>query len=137
MLLYFRVVHNALLLLYARDRLSELLNATNRDQGRFCSRLTTGVFSQAVSALYVRQYPPNYLKSLEERVNTLFTHLKSTLAARIKAALWLDSESRIAALEKLKSLRGQFITWPMFSNNTFISSLMEDVSLLYLSTCSY
>lgn len=75
----------------------------------------------------MRQYPANYLKSLDERVGSLFNQLKATLGARMKAALWLDTESRNAALEKLRVLRGQFITWPMFSNNSFVASLMEDV----------
>lgn len=123
------MVHNALLLLYARDRLEELLNATSRDQPRFCSRLTTGIFSQAVSALYVRQYPSVYIKSLEDRVKSLFNQLKATLATRMRAALWLDADTRVAALEKLRALKGQFVTWPMFSNNSYILSLMEDVSM--------
>jgi hypothetical protein len=66
------VVHNALLLLYARDTLHELVNVTaNADWKSYCARITTNVFSGAVSALYVRHYTEDYLNALKDRVRII------------------------------------------------------------------
>jgi hypothetical protein len=65
----YRVVHNALLLVFARDILNELINTTaTPDWLAFCTRVTVNVFTKAVSALYVQQFSPKYLEELRQQV---------------------------------------------------------------------
>jgi hypothetical protein len=64
-----RVVHNALLLVFARDILNELVNTTaTPDWLAFCTRVTINVFTKAVSALYVQHFSPQYLEQLRTQV---------------------------------------------------------------------
>jgi hypothetical protein len=64
-----RVIHNALLLVFARDILYELINTTaTPDWSGFCTRVTINVFTKAVSALYVRQFSPPFLEDLSKQV---------------------------------------------------------------------
>lgn len=68
-----RIIHNGLLLLYATDTLHDIANVTAvKDWETSCYRLTRSVFSEAVSALYVRQYAPKYLETLVSRVILFF-----------------------------------------------------------------
>ena len=72
----YRVVHNTLLLVFARDILHELVNATaTPDWPGFCTRVTINVFTKAVSALYVRQYSQQYLEQLRKQVCAIITTL--------------------------------------------------------------
>lgn len=105
-----RVVHNSILMLYARDRLRSLLNYTSHNQRAYCSELTATLFRKPVGNLYVRQYPADYVERLENRANRLFGRLKNTLAGRMGAALWLDAESQQAVLEKLDKVNAKFFT---------------------------
>lgn len=120
-----RIIHNAILLLYARDNLHELLNRTNQE-APFCTRLTSNLFGRAVGALYVRQYPIKYISGLERRTDSLFWSLKTSLASRIKAALWLDAESQAAALDKLDKVKPMFVSRP--SNTVNHTNPLEEVS---------
>lgn len=64
-----RIIHNGLLLLYATDTLHDIVNVTAvKDWEASCYSLTRSSFSEAVSALYVRQYAPKYLETLAKRV---------------------------------------------------------------------
>ncbi|KDR19260.1 Endothelin-converting enzyme-like 1 [Zootermopsis nevadensis] len=123
-----RVVHNALLLVFARDILHELVNATaTPDWSAFCTRVTISVFTKAVSALYVQQFSLQYLEELRKQVTQMFRHLKVTLETRIRSLSWLDELTREEALHKLSNLRGQFFTWPQLWNQTYVASLLQDV----------
>jgi len=65
------VVHNALLLVFARDILHELVNTTaTPDWSGFCTRVTISVFTKTVSALYVQQFSPQYLEELRKQVGS-------------------------------------------------------------------
>ncbi|KAL0269471.1 UNVERIFIED_CONTAM: hypothetical protein PYX00_007186 [Menopon gallinae] len=123
-----RIVHNGLLLVFATDTLYELLNTTSSpDWPAFCTRMTVNVFSKAVSALYVRQFRPEYLDQLRMRVTLMFENLKKTLESRMRENTWLDDRGREAVLQKLSSLHGQFLTWPNFWNLTYVATLLDDV----------
>ncbi|XP_069672464.1 endothelin-converting enzyme-like 1 [Periplaneta americana] len=125
-----RVVHNALLLVFARDILHELINATaTPDWPGFCTRVTINVFTKTVSALYVRQFSPQYLEELRKQVTQMFARLKTTLETRIRSLSWLDEPTREKALHKLANLRGQFFTWPQLWNQTYVASLLQDVEV--------
>lgn len=65
-----RIIHNAVLLVFATDILNELVNSTvsDNDRSAFCMRVSMNVMSQPVSALYVTQYTPQYLHHLSVRV---------------------------------------------------------------------
>jgi hypothetical protein len=70
------VVHNALLLVFARDILNELVNSTaTPDWLGFCTRVTVNVFTKAVSALYVQQFSPRYLEDLHQQVGFGWTFI--------------------------------------------------------------
>jgi hypothetical protein len=63
------VAHNALLLVFARDILNELVNTTaTPDWLGFCTRVTVNVFTKAVSALFVQRFTPQYLEELRKQV---------------------------------------------------------------------
>ncbi|XP_068084571.1 neprilysin-1-like [Anabrus simplex] len=125
-----RVIHNALLLVYARDILHELVNYKDTpDWPGFCTRVTINVFTKAVSALYVRQYSQQDLQTLRKQVTLMFDRLKNSLQSRIQQLAWLDESTRAAALRKLASLRGQFFTWPQLWNQTYVASLLQDVDI--------
>nr|CAD7409676.1 unnamed protein product [Timema poppensis] len=125
-----RVIHNALLVVYGRDILHELVNVTaTPDWPAFCTRVTVNVFSRAVSALYVRQYSNEYLEELRREVTQVFQRLKATLQSRVRDLAWLDESTRATALKKLSSLKGQFSTWPQLWNQTYVDSLLEDVEI--------
>jgi predicted metalloendopeptidase len=62
------------------------------------------------------------------QVTAMFTRLKVTFDTRIKSLSWLDEPTRKEALNKLASLRGHFLTWPQLWNQTYVGSLLEDVS---------
>lgn len=75
-----RVVHNALLLVFARDILHELVNATaTPDWSAFCTRVTISVFTKAVSALYVQQFSLQYLEELRKQVGYIIINYDLTL----------------------------------------------------------
>lgn len=58
-----------MLILYAMDTLHDIVNITAiEEQEAPCYKITRSIFSEAVSALYVRQYTPQYLKTLANRV---------------------------------------------------------------------
>ncbi|PNF32145.1 hypothetical protein B7P43_G02843 [Cryptotermes secundus] len=125
-----RVIHNALLLVFARDILHELINTTaTPDWSGFCTRVTINVFAKAVSALYVRQFSPQFLEELRKQVTEMFTLLKVTLEMRIRNLSWLDEATRKAALHKLANLRGHFFTWPQLWNETYVDSILQDVQV--------
>ncbi|XP_018357556.1 PREDICTED: endothelin-converting enzyme 1-like, partial [Trachymyrmex cornetzi] len=122
-----RIIHNGLLLLYA-DTLHDIVNVTAvKDWKHSCYRLTKSIFSEAVSALYVRQYTPKYLETLVNRVTALFERVKETIAERILVKSWLDDETRTQALQKLNSLRGRFHVSPDFYNDTLLTREMAEV----------
>lgn len=118
-----RIIHNSLLMIYARNRLHSLLNYTSHDQASYCTKLTSTLFRKSVGNFYVKQYPIGYIERLEKRTEELFEKLKSTLTIRMKASLWLDNESQQAALEKLEKINTTFLTR---KNN---NSLLDDVSI--------
>ncbi|XP_059477136.1 endothelin-converting enzyme homolog isoform X2 [Neocloeon triangulifer] len=124
------VLHNSLLVLFARDSLLELVNtsAVGSWDG-YCTRITTNVFTGAVSALYVRQYSQHFLLELQTRVQELFDQLKHALGGRIASSLWLDEESRAAAAAKLRTLSGHFFTWPHFWNESYVASAMSEIDV--------
>lgn len=67
------IIHNGLLLLFARDSLMELVNTTAiANLESYCAQVATTHFTSAVSALYVRQYSQTYLAELQTRVNIFF-----------------------------------------------------------------
>ncbi|XP_018397031.1 PREDICTED: neprilysin-like [Cyphomyrmex costatus] len=122
-----RIIHNGLLLLYA-DTLHDIVNVTAvKDWKDSCYRLTKSIFSEAVSALYVRQYTPKYLETLVNRVTALFERVKETIAERILVKSWLDDETRTQALQKLNSLRGRFHVSSDFYNDTLLTREMAEV----------
>jgi predicted metalloendopeptidase len=62
------------------------------------------------------------------QVTQMFTRLKLTLETRIRRLWWLDEPTREEALHKLANLRGHFFTWPQLWNQTYVASLLQDVS---------
>ncbi|XP_070166397.1 neprilysin-1 isoform X3 [Polyergus mexicanus] len=94
---------------------------------RSSKRLTRSVFSEAISALYVRQYTPKYLETLINRVTVLFERVKETIAERILVKSWFDDDTRTQALLKLNSLRGRFQVSPAFYNDTLLNREMAEV----------
>lgn len=74
------------------------------------------------------------------QVTEMFTLLKVTLEMRIRSLSWLDEPTREAALHKLANLRGQFFTWPQLWNQTYVDSILQDVSCqhpLHVALCTY
>ncbi|XP_012226290.1 neprilysin-1 [Linepithema humile] len=123
-----RIIHNGLLVLYAMDTLHDIVNVTAiQDWEVFCYKLTKSLFSEAVSALYVRQHTPKYLETLVNRITALFERVKETLAERILIKSWLDDETRTQALLKLNSLQGQFQVSPAFYNDTLLAYEMVEI----------
>ncbi|XP_046614383.1 neprilysin-3-like isoform X1 [Neodiprion virginianus] len=123
-----RIIHNGLLLLYARDTLHDVVNVSaSKNWNASCSKLSTAVFSSAVGALYVQQYSQQHLNSVADKVTRLFDRIKSTLAERMLVMSWLDEETRTQALLKLRALEGKFHVWPGFQNNTRIAMEMTEV----------
>ncbi|XP_011636388.1 neprilysin-1-like [Pogonomyrmex barbatus] len=123
-----RIIHNGLLLLYATNTLHDIANVTAiKDWEASCYRLTRNIFSEAISALYVRQYTPKYLETLVNRVTALFERVKETIAERILVKSWLDDETRTQALQKLNSLLGQFHVSPDFYNDTLLAREMAEI----------
>lgn len=125
-----RIVHNSLLILYARDRLHALLNYTIHEQGPYCARLTSSLFGKAVGVLYAKQFPSSFVEMLEKKTDDLFGRLKNSLAIRMKAALWLDPDSRTAALNKLEKMKGKFITKMVLGENG--TNPLDNVSDFFL-----
>jgi len=62
------------------------------------------------------------------QVTAMFSRLKLTFETRIRSLSWLDEATRQEALYKLASLRGHFLTWPQLWNETYVASLLHDVS---------
>ncbi|XP_012267050.2 neprilysin-1 isoform X2 [Athalia rosae] len=125
-----RIIHNGLLLLYARDTLHDVVNVSaSENWNASCSKLSTAVFSSAVGALYVQQYNQQYLNAVADKVTRLFDRIKSTLAERMLVMSWLDEETRTQALLKLRALEGKFHVWPGFHNNTRIAVEMTEVTV--------
>lgn len=125
-----RIIHNGLLLLYATDTLYDIVNVTAvKDWEASCYRLTKGLFSEAISALYVRQYTPKYLDTLVNRVTALFQRVKETIAERILVKPWLDDETRTQALLKLNALRGRFHVSAAYYNDTLLARELAEVSI--------
>ncbi|EZA60236.1 Endothelin-converting enzyme [Ooceraea biroi] len=123
-----RIIHNGLLLLYAMDTLHDIVNVTAvKDWEASCYGLTKSLFSEAVSALYVRQYTPKYLDTLVNRVTALFQRVKETIAERILVKSWLDDETRTQALLKLNALRGRFHVSAAFYNDTLLERELAEV----------
>ncbi|XP_033217497.1 neprilysin-21-like [Belonocnema kinseyi] len=123
-----RVIHNGLLLLYASDTLYDVVNVTaSENWNTSCYHLTKNIFSDAVSALYVQQYKPQFLETLANRVASLFERVKETLATRMLVMSWLDDETRTEALLKLRTLRGKFHVWSGFYNETLLARRMAEV----------
>jgi predicted metalloendopeptidase len=58
----------------------------------------------------------------------MFALLKVTLEKRIRNLTWLDEPTRAHALHKLANLRGHFFTWPQLWNQTYVDSVLQDVS---------
>ena len=67
----------------------------------------------------------------------MFDRLKRTFETRISSLSWLDEATRKEALRKLASLRGHFLTWPQFWNETYVASLLQDVSCHVLCMWNY
>ncbi|XP_051159480.1 neprilysin-1-like [Leptopilina boulardi] len=123
-----RVIHNGLLLLYSSDTLYDIVNVTaSENWNTSCYHLTKNVFSEAVGALYVQQYKPQFLETLANRVTALFERLKETLATRMLVMSWLDDDTRTQALLKLRTLRGKFHVWSGFFNDTLLARKMSEV----------
>lgn len=57
----------------------------------------------------------------------MFEAVKRTLESRLRAVAWVDETSRVAMLNKLTHLHGQFLSSPHFRNASYISSLIENV----------
>ncbi|KAK1117273.1 hypothetical protein K0M31_016823 [Melipona bicolor] len=127
---YIGIIHNGLLLLYATDTLHDIVNVTgSKNWDLSCFKLTKDVFSEVMGALYVRQYTPQYLETLANRVGGLFERVKETVAERILVKSWLDEETRTQALLKLNSLRGRFHVWPGFYNESLLAREMAEVEI--------
>ncbi|KOX71067.1 Neprilysin [Melipona quadrifasciata] len=125
-----RIIHNGLLLLYATDTLHDIVNVTGSKNWELsCFKLTKDVFGEVMGALYVRQYTPQYLETLANRVGGLFERVKETVAERILVKSWLDEETRTQALLKLNSLRGRFHVWPGFYNESLLAREMAEVEI--------
>uniref|UniRef100_A0A1B6DC90 Peptidase M13 C-terminal domain-containing protein n=1 Tax=Clastoptera arizonana TaxID=38151 RepID=A0A1B6DC90_9HEMI len=126
-----RIVHNALLLVYATDVLHEIVNTTlnEKERPRFCMGVTVKALSQAVSALYVTQYSKEYLKHLSYQIENMFSVLKRTLESRIKGTTWMDESTKAYALGKLATLKGQFNTWPQLWNDSFVNQLISELDV--------
>ncbi|XP_063236102.1 endothelin-converting enzyme-like 1 [Bacillus rossius redtenbacheri] len=125
-----RVVHNALLAVYAADALQRLINASAApDWPAFCARLTCGAFPRVASALYVRQFDPDHLQHLEAQVSAVFARVRAALLSRVRSLAWLDDATRASAVRQLESLGGQFSAWPSLSNETYVASLLRHVQV--------
>jgi hypothetical protein len=70
----------------------------------------------------------NMINTWMWQVTAMFSRLKITFETRIRSLSWLDEPTRKDALHKLASLRGHFLTWPQLWNQTYVASLLQDVS---------
>lgn len=123
----YRVIHNALLIVYARDVLYNIANTTRFDLPMYCVEVTANIFNEEMGALYLRQYPNYYIHYLTNKVSALFGRLKRALADRMKHLNWMDATTRKAALIKLKSMREQYLIWPSLFNMTYVAENLKTV----------
>ncbi|XP_055678290.1 endothelin-converting enzyme 2 isoform X2 [Lutzomyia longipalpis] len=111
-----RVIHNALLLLFALGALPP-----THPSPVACTKATMWALPQASSALYMAHHSIETVRKSINRVEILF----ETLKAHLKRAPSL----RGAALVKLSSLKIQANPWPLWYNQTKIGEMLDMVDI--------
>lgn len=111
-----RIIHNALLILFALNSLP-----AGPVNGATCTRAVQWAMPEATSALYVGQFSQEALANATHRAEVIFESIK----AHLKRAPSL----RGAALVKLSALKLQGQTWPSLYNHSHIHAWLDDVEI--------
>uniref|UniRef100_A0A336KH95 CSON011042 protein n=1 Tax=Culicoides sonorensis TaxID=179676 RepID=A0A336KH95_CULSO len=111
-----RVIHNALLILFAINALPQ-----GPPNAYTCTKAVEWAMPEATSALYVNQFSPEQLENAMQRADIIFES--------IKAHLKRSPSLRGAALVRLSALKLQGETWPMLYNQTYIREWIDSVDI--------
>nr|XP_029716259.1 endothelin-converting enzyme homolog [Aedes albopictus] len=111
-----RVIHNALLLLFALNTLPP-----GRPSPLVCAKATNWALPEVSSALFVGQYSEEVIGHAIHRAEEMFENMKQHL----KRAPSL----RGAALVRLSQLKVQAKVWPTLFNRTEIASILDQIEI--------
>ncbi|XP_041760851.1 neprilysin-3 [Anopheles merus] len=111
-----RVIHNALLMLFALNTLPP-----GRPSPLVCTRATNWALPEVTSALFVAQYSEEVIRHAIQRTEEMFENMKQHL----KRAPSL----RGAALVRLSQLKVQAKVWPTLFNRTEIASVLDELEI--------
>ncbi|XP_055618405.1 neprilysin-3 [Toxorhynchites rutilus septentrionalis] len=111
-----RVIHNALLLLFALNTLPP-----KRPSPIVCAKATNWALPEVTSSLFVGQYSEEVIAHAIHRTEEMFENMKQHL----KRAPSL----RGAALVRLSQLKVQAKVWPTLFNRTEIASILDKIEI--------
>ncbi|XP_065087387.1 endothelin-converting enzyme homolog [Ochlerotatus camptorhynchus] len=111
-----RVIHNALLLLFALNTLPP-----GRPSPLVCAKATNWALPEVSSALFIGQYSEEVIGHAIQRTEEMFENMKQHL----KRAPSL----RGAALVRLSQLKVQAKVWPTLFNRTEIASILDQIEI--------
>uniref|UniRef100_A0A182FR35 Peptidase M13 N-terminal domain-containing protein n=1 Tax=Anopheles albimanus TaxID=7167 RepID=A0A182FR35_ANOAL len=111
-----RVIHNALLMLFALNTLPP-----GRPSPLVCTRATNWALPEVTSALFVAQYSEEVIRHAIQRTEEMFENMKQHL----KRAPSL----RGAALVRLSQLKVQAKVWPTLFNRSEIASVLDEIEI--------
>lgn len=111
-----RVIHNALLILFAINSLP-----SGPPNGYTCTKAVQWAMPEVTSALYVGHFSKDHLENAMRRADVIFESIK----AHLKRAPSL----RGTALVRLSALKLQGETWPMLYNQTYIQEWLDSVEI--------
>ncbi|XP_039443562.1 uncharacterized protein LOC120423723 [Culex pipiens pallens] len=111
-----RVIHNALLLLFALNTLPP-----GRPSPLICAKATNWALPEVTSALFIGQYSERVIQHATHRTEEMFEFMKQHL----KRAPSL----RGAALVRLSQLKVQAKVWPTLFNRTEIATILDRIEI--------
>ncbi|XP_055588122.1 endothelin-converting enzyme 1 [Uranotaenia lowii] len=111
-----RVIHNALLLLFALNTLPP-----GRPSPLVCAKATNWALPEVTSSLFIGQYSEEVIAHAIQRTEEMFENMKQHL----KRAPSL----RGAALVRLSQLKVQAKVWPTVFNRTKIATILDEIEI--------
>ncbi len=125
------MIWKSLLVLYAKDVLSDLVTVhmhSGQSRWQYCTQVSSMLFGEALSRLYLRSVPQGRRNKVLRDVNAIFEAVRSKVVRGVESAPWMQPQTREAAADKVRRIRGDFLGSDIYFNQSLLEERYRDVS---------
>ncbi|KAK4880218.1 hypothetical protein RN001_008364 [Aquatica leii] len=125
-------ISNALIAMYVNHLYDELVIPTAKnDRERYCVQLSTKLFRDVSSHLYMDTWPETDLIAIQKMFRHIFDTIKRNFVIELNATDWLDFASKDSILHKANNMTITFHTIEdSYNNNEILDEKYANINLI-------